>query len=247
MNFFDLITNKNVAIVGPAAYMNHSGLGSKIDSHDTVVRINRSIETTNTHFVDVGRRTDILYSCLIEKSANAGKLNGEELRDHYGIKFICAPPKSSMTGVAHQTILHDMVDINNVRRIAEMVPIRIVDHEFHTALALKVKCRPNTGFLALYDLLRFKPAKLSVYGFSFYLDGFMPKCKEGIEKEISLTEKEFVDKCFNSQRHNQKNMWRYAKETLTNNQLVNLDETLTTILALTSLDRNLFKESLSND
>lgn len=240
--FTDLIKGKSVAIVGPALYMKNLECGSEIESHDIVVRINRSIETTQFYENNVGKRTDILYSCLIEKAANAGKLNVDELKNDFGVQLICAPPKSSMEGISYETAFHDMVNIENVKKIMRHIPIRIVDHGFHTELAKNVMCRPNTGFLAIYDLLRCMPKKLSIYGFSFYLDGFLPGCKSGIEEDINLTEQQFVDKCFNSKRHNQKNMWQFAKSTLPKNSVVIPDPVLERILKLESLSKELFAE-----
>ena len=66
----DLLKDKIVAIVGPAKYMMSSNLGDEIDKCDTVIRINRSYESIDSYSKDIGSRTDILYSCLIEKSAN---------------------------------------------------------------------------------------------------------------------------------------------------------------------------------
>ena len=238
--FESLIKNKVVALVGPAAYMVGSSFGKEINECDVVIRINRSYESVNKYPQDVGDRTDILYSCLIEKQANAGELKLKKLKSH-GIKFICAPPTSDYKGISNETKFHGLVNANKMREIGKEIPIRIVGHKMHTELAQKVKCRPNTGFLAIYDLLKFEPQKLKLFGFSFYLDGFVDAVKSGIEGEQDITEKQFADKCFSSKRHVQKNMWEYAKATLLNNSKVKLDTTLTKILNLNSLSKEEFK------
>ncbi|HBY68253.1 MAG TPA: hypothetical protein DEG69_11140 [Flavobacteriaceae bacterium] len=243
MTFEQLIKGNSVALVGPAEYMFSSKMGEEIDNHDLVVRLNRGIELTKENFCDVGKKSDILYSCLIEKSANAGKLNARELKDEYMVKYICAPPESTFEGIAKQTKFHYLVNMKTVQEISNLMPIRIVDHSFHTDLAQKVQCRPNTGFMAIYDLLRYQPRKLSIYGFSFYLDGFFPGCKKGIENEQNLSEKQFGERCYNSKRHIQKNMWLLAKQTLLNNNKVHLDPILNKILNLDDLDKKLFEES----
>ena len=89
------------------------------------------------------------------------------------------------------------------------------------------------------------PKSLSIYGFSFYLDGFISGQKSGVEKEKNCTEQEFADMAFNSKRHVQKNMWQYAKNTLLDNKKVILDSKLKQILELNSLDRKLFKEKVN--
>jgi len=239
--YAEFVKNKKVAIVGPAQYMAGSGFGKEIDEFDIVVRLNRSCESIEKFYHDIGKRTDILYSCLIEKPANAGVIDINVFKDKYGIKHICAPPASDMKGYARSTSLHPLVNIVKVKKINEQIPVRIVDHVFHSSLGNKVDCRPNTGYMAIYDLLRYDIEKLKIFGFSFYLDGFIEGVKSGIENEQNKSEAEFALQCFRSKRHNQKNMWEYAKKTLTNNPKVELDNMLEKILNLENLDKNLFK------
>jgi len=242
MQFKELIQNKKVAIVGPANYLVGSGYGKEIDEHDVVVRINRGIELVFEYAEDIGRKADILYSCLIEKPANAGKLDGKTLKERYGVEYLVAPPQSSFDGVSHSTSFHHLVSKKTVEDISNYMPIRIVEHDFHTYLAKKVNCRPNTGFLAIYDLLMQEPENLSIYGFSFYLDGFIPGCKEGIVQEQNKNEEQFAEQCFTSKRHIQENMWSFAKQTILNNKKTKLDPVLHKILNLEKLDKNLFAE-----
>jgi len=236
---------KNIALVGPAKYMQGSSYGAEIDSHDLVVRINRGIESIDQFHNDIGKRTDIYYSCLIERAQQTGKLIPVELKEHYGIKCLIAPPNSDMKGIAERTEYHNLVNKKTISEIASLMPVRIVEHDFHTALAKEVQCKPNTGFLAIYHLLSMNPKSLSIYGFSFYLDGFLPGQKAGIEYEKNCTEQEFANMAFNSKRHVQENMWEYAKKTLLNKENIYLDPVLNKILNLEKLDRDLFKKHVS--
>lgn len=238
------IKGKRIALVGPASYMEGSNYGKEIDSHDIVVRINRGIESIEAYQKDIGRRTDVFYSCLIERAQQTGVLDPEELKNKYNIKYVVAPPDSNMKGLSSKTVFHSLVDKNKVKKINKLIPVSIVSHEFHTKLAKNVDCKPNTGFMAIYDLLRMNPEQLSIYGFSFYLDGFITGQKSGVENEKKCTEQEFADMAFNSKRHVQKNMWEYAKKTLVKNENVKLDKFLTKILNLDCFDRASFKESL---
>ena len=115
MNYIDLIEGKRVAIVGPAKYMMNSKYGREIDSYDTVVRLNRSCESIQDYSDDIGTKTDILYSCLIEKPANAGIIDINTYKNKYGIKFVCAPPASDMKGLSNRTELHSLIDIEKVK------------------------------------------------------------------------------------------------------------------------------------
>lgn len=244
LNLSDIVRGKSVAIVGPAKYMEGSNLGEEIDNHDIVVRINRGIESIETFGLDIGYKTDIYYTCLIERAQQTGVLDPNDLKFKYGIKHIVAPPNSDMKGIANKTCFHGLVDLKKVKEIEKLIPVTIVDHKFHTNLAKKVECKPNTGFMAIYDLIRMNPKKLSIYGFSFYLDGFITGQKSGVENEKNCTEQEFANMAYNSKRHVQKNMWQYAKSTLKNNEKVNLDKTLQKILELESLDKELFEKEV---
>ena len=241
------LKNKTVALVGPASYMVGSKLGAQIDSHDIIVRLNRGIESIHEYRADVGLRTDILYSCLIEKPGNAGQYNPENLIKEFNIKAVVAPPHSNFKGISHSTALHELVDNKKASILANLVPLRIVDHDFHNKLAIAVQCKPNTGFMAIYDLIRQGIDRLTIYGFSFYLDGFIPGCKNGVEIEQGMSEQAFAEKCFNSKRHIQENMWLYAKQTLLKHPRVDLDPVLQKILNLERLDKDLFKEMMKNE
>lgn len=238
----DLIRNKNVAIVGPAKYMEKSNYGKEIDNHDVVIRLNRGIESIKNYEKDIGKKTDIYYSCLIERAQQTGTLNPLELKEKYGIKHVVAPPESSMQGISKGTFFHSMVDINKVNEIKKLIPVSIIDYNFNNELAKKIKCKPNTGFISIYDVLRYQPKNLSIYGFSFYLDGFIKGQKLGIEKEKKCSEQDFADMAFNSKRHIQKNMWEYAKSTLLDKDNIKLDKTLEKILKMENFSRDSFKD-----
>ena len=225
MVFGEYIKNKTVALVGPAAYMVGTGYGVEIDQHDIIVRLNRGAELIEKYSDDIGARTDILYSCLIEKPGNAGPYQPQVLKDKYGIKMVVAPPHSDYRGIAYATKLHELVNRIKAQELSQTLTLRIVDHKFHTAMAKSIECKPNTSFMAIYDILRYEPSRLSLYGFSFYLDGFMPGCKRGVEDE-----QVFADNCFVSKRHVQKNMWKAAKNSLLGLENVATDRVLTGIL-----------------
>jgi len=243
-NFKQYIEGKTVSLVGPAKYLKGKGYGDRIESSDIVIRINRGIESIDEYPLDLGTRTDILYSCLIEKSQQAGKLNPEELKHKYKINYIVAPPVSDYAGVSNSDSFHGMVNMETVKSIKKIIPIRLISSSFHTALAKEVSCKPNTGFLSIFDLLAFNIKSLSIYGFSFYLDGFIDGQKSGVEGEKNCTEQEFANMAFNSKRHIQKNMWQYAANNLLNHEKVKLDPILEKILNLEIFSKDLFKEKV---
>lgn len=242
--YFNLIKGKTVAIVGPAQYMMKSNLGKEIDDHDIVVRINRSIEGCEKYSKDIGNRTDVLYSCMIEKPENGGKVSVDFLKSKK-IKFVCVPPNSTMKGIAkNPSQISEYANYEKYSKIKKEIGARIISSDLNNEVARNVNCRPNTGYLAIFDLLAQDPKKLSIYGFSFYLDGFVEGTKQGIS---SMTEAEYANKCFNSKRHVQGNLWKYAKESLVQNKIVFLDNVLQKILSMDTFSKEDFRKVVNKE
>jgi SAM-dependent methyltransferase len=244
-NLRNHLTGKKVAVVGPAAYMMNSGLGKEIDQHDVVVRINRGLDSINHYKEDVGTKTDILYSSLIEEAQHAGDLSVDKLKEH-GTRWIITPPSSGVDGVCHSESFHELVDHAKIDLIKKEIPVTFVSKELNNDLVQFINCKPNTGFLAIYDLLQYDLESLSVYGFSFFLDGYIKDQKSGLEKEKNCTVQEYVELAFNSKRHVQKNIWSFAKKLLLNNKKVKLDSTLEKILSLENFSREELQNKLTS-
>lgn len=228
MHFKDLIIDKKVVLVGPASYMVDSNFGEKIDSHDIVVRLNRGCELVEKYSKDIGTRTDVLYSSLIEQPENAGKWDYSLFVEQFKIKYLCTTPAMSMKGISNASILHPMVNKNKYYELSKHLPCRIVEHEFFTKIALEVDCRPTTGYISIFDILKHKPKLLSIYGFDFYLSGWLPEYKEGMK---NITLEEIKIKTLKSKRHSHKNMWNHCKRLLDRKDVL-LDERMHDVLSL---------------
>ena len=116
----------------------------------------------------------------------------------------------------------------------------IYDYENYSILNKELKCRANTGFSAIFDLLENEAKGIFITGFSFYLDSFIKGYKKGSNKN----EEDFADECFNSIRHNQNNQWSYLKSKK-NNPKFSFDPVLKEILNLKKLDKRKFVEIMS--
>tara|TARA_R110000824_G_scaffold16307_3_gene67768 strand:+ start:1358 stop:2161 length:804 start_codon:yes stop_codon:yes gene_type:complete len=238
-----LVNDKVVSLVGPASYMENSGHGEEIESSDVVVRLNRGIESCKKYPSDLGTRTDILYSCLIEKSANAGRIDTKKLVEEK-VKIVCAPPFSDYTGRSYPEFIdtfHELVNHETLLTLKTAgIPPRTIPTDLNNLLWQSIKCKPNTGFMAIYDLLALGPKMLKIYGFSFYLDGFIPGQKSGISEEQECSEEEFAEKAFKSKRHIQSNMWKVAKGLL-DHPKVSCDPMLDKILKLETFSKEAFR------
>jgi len=243
--YFNFLKGKKAIIIGPAQYLtteSFSGFGESIDKeYDIVVRLNRGMELTQRYKSNIGSRTDVFYNCLIEHKDNGGIIDINNLKDN-NIQWLCTIPNSTMRGNCYSNELHPMVNQNTVNLIKQNFNFHVMDFRLYGELNKGVDCRSNTGFAAIFDTLYHGVESLFVTGFSFYLDAFAPGYKEGCARD----EDEFAKQCFASKRHNQVNQWIYARKNLKNNPKVILDDVLTKILNLETLNREDFNEETQN-
>jgi len=242
-NYLNFLQNKKVIIIGPAKYTTSSvfkDFGKKIDDNfDIVVRINRGLELLPKLGNFLGTRTDILYNCLIEHKDNGGEIDINYLKNN-NIKWISTIPGSDIKGNCNSNKLHNLVKKSTVKTIQDNFNYHLMHYKLYDELNKSVKCRSNTGFAAIFDLLNHNVGSLYITGFSFYLDSFADGYKHGCSRD----EIEFAKQCFKSKRHNQLNQWRFAQSKLKNNPRVLLDEILTYILDSKTLDRDAFREKI---
>ena len=236
--FNSYLKGKKVALVGPANYLSLVEYGEKINSYDIIVRVNRGIELIEDSSIHLGNRTDILYNCLIEHPDNGGKISISNLKRN-NVKWICTIPYGSADGKKTSRFLHPQVKLRTFLKLILFMNLHIFDYKEYGKLNKRIKCRANTGFAAIFDLLNSDIKELFITGFSFYLDTFFAGYKKGCER----SEEKFAQECFISKRHNQQNQWELLKELRTDSRLT-FDPILEKILSLDELDRNNFKDIL---
>lgn len=236
-SFQSYLQNKSVALVGPANYLTKLSLGKVIDDYDVVVRINRGMQNFDKLKNHIGKKTNILYNCLIEHPDNGGKIDVQFLKKHK-VKWICTIPTSDQHGKSVSNKLHPMVKWRTIFKVKIFFNFHVFNPKSYSTLNEKVKSRANTGFSAIFDLLEFNISKLFITGFSFYLDDFIDGYKDGCER----SSKEFSLHCFNSKRHNQFNQWSFLKETVKKDNRIITDKVLSKILLMDNLDRKEFEK-----
>ena len=226
------LSGKRVALVGPAAYLTKLNTGKYIDSFDIVVRVNRGTEVIDKYFNSIGRRTDILYNCLIKTPENGGEILVKEYKKNK-IKWISTIPSSDKNGITKSNKLHKMVSWFTVLKLKWNFNFHIMDYKKYSLVNEKAESRANTGFAAIFDLLNHDVSKLYITGFSFYLDDFMSGYKNGCERD----DEEFARLCFISKRHKQEPQWKYLKEIFQKDGRIEVDEILKKILSMDELSR----------
>lgn len=153
----ELLDGKDVVMVGPSQSLIGSDMGPTIDEFDTVVRLNKSVPLNKALASDIGSRTDILYHCLDEPKKS--KVNVDDYLEDRVKYVVSSYPKLSYT----------VPNINYFTRInKDRIPFMVTDLGVFNEIQDEIGTRPNTGLLALVDLLGYDINKLYITGFCFY-------------------------------------------------------------------------------
>ena len=228
MNLKDFLKDKKVILVGPSESLLKNKNKEFIESFDIIVRVNRGIEPTDKYGEYVGERTDILYNCMLEHPDNGGIIDADYFASKK-VKFVVYHSEVDFHGVATDKEPSHLKPKTIKKLNNNNISTNKINFEFYNKISSQVKCSPNTGYIAIFDLLNYDVKELYITGFTFYLDKFMPGYKDQVDKE------EFNNKCFTSQRHNQKNLWEFLKKSYAENSKLKVDPYLHKILGLTEL------------
>lgn len=162
--FRDFVTGKRIALVGPAATLEGSGMGRFIDGHDIVVRLNHSWPLPKEHKEDIGSRIDIIYHNM--NFTHQRMTRDEVVQMHRdGVRWMVSTHPASEERFRGR--LRKFRKINN-----GLLEFRALPGSLKTRMQRRVK-HPNAGIMAIEDLLRFPIERLYVTGFSFYTTGYL--------------------------------------------------------------------------
>ena len=227
--YLKFLKDKKVIIVGPAESLLERGNGKFIDSFDVVVRVNRGIEPTFQNSDKIGSRTDILYNCMLEKDDNGGKIDLNMLKLK-NVKFVSYHSQVSYQGKAEPIKPHHL-DNGKLKLMNSFLNTHMIDYNFYNSISSQVNCRPNTGFIAIFDLLFHEVKELYITGYTFYMDGFMKGYKDHLDED-------FINRAYTSKRHVQKNLFQFLKKKVKENNKIKTDAILTKILTLENLKKD---------
>ena len=235
-NFSSFVKDQKVALVGPANYLKLFEFGEKINTYDLTARVNRGMELVEKNSSKIGSKTDILFNCLIEHNDNGGFIDIKKLKRN-NVKWVCTIPRSDFNGKTYSNRLSKGVNYLTKLKLKYNFNLHIFDYKEYGKLNQATKCRTNTGFSAIFDLLYSGVKEIYITGFSFYMDSFMEGYKKGCDRD----EDKFAEDCFSSIRHDQINQWKYLKS-MKNNQKLTFDPVLDELLKKDNLKRAEFPE-----
>jgi hypothetical protein len=171
--FLKELTGKKVILVGPAAYMQGSGLGEKIDKYDFIVRMNLSCPIPERLKKDIGSRTDILYHLLMRRQHRA-RVSSFKMHDPIEIK------KWKSEGVKWVILKNDLASLAKrggdvmafMKSIKNVINWSNVSGYKYRRLTSRTRNAPNMGTIAIYHLLLSNLKSLHVVGCDFHQTGY---------------------------------------------------------------------------
>lgn len=224
--FINLIKNKRIVIVGPADYVNN---GKLIDSYDIVIRINRGHRMTkNTK--KYGSRTDILYHCVNQGFEYGGKLLNDDIKNIKHIRF-CYPIifNNEDNSFYHRASYFDYINLN-LENINKSDKYSIISKKKYLDFENKLKTRPNSGTLAIWDLLHYEIKELYITGFTLFKTNYDKLYRDKVFGKSKNTGQSALDEMKKYGTHDQDKIKSYYKEKLLNNNKIKLDKIFIDIL-----------------
>ena len=153
-----IISNKKVALIGPAQYLENIEQGSKIDAYDVIIRLNSSIVIPSEMISKIGSRTDVwIYNFKTPAIL-------DNLPEKLPQLIFCPYPKEMISADK---------DLKNLPEI----PLECIENDFFQQLMMALQFEPNSFLLILLILLRQNIKSLYVSGFSFMYDGYYDQSK----------------------------------------------------------------------
>ena len=205
-NFEVLLDNKKVLLIGPAAYIENKSFN--FNDYDIIAKINRTI------YKELGfdDRCDVLYSNI-----HTSKAFGEVEYDYHlihkkanNIRVLCPPVNKGFK----QDLKNFLIKKNNEQLYS------IVSKEKY--LDLKKKCNntsPNSGSIAIYDLLKTGLSHLHISGITMFFDGYASDYRK---KQIDLNDARKINK--KTKNHNTYHQAKYILSKMKDDKRVLVDE-----------------------
>jgi hypothetical protein len=214
-NFRQMIEGKKVLLLGPASYLYDGTYKDDLDDYDVVIKINRMVETgLCSDFKN--DRCDILYHCL-DISPQHGNVKYDLKKIHsQGVKHIRIPYPPVNGWYCKMLNIFET-------EIKELIPYSVCAPELY--LALVDGCgntSPNTGVIAIFDILRNHPELLQIKGITFFKGGYNRNYREKIVTEEEVEAQNSIVK-----NHNTNKQRLFVTSTLLKYDNVSFDEEFT--------------------
>lgn len=167
----DLLRNKRVAVVGPAAYLEGSNSSKIIDDYDIIIRPNQ-FNIPEQLKKDYGSRTDIMFHNMGTKWIPGLKEQFDQNKsDFFSLKMIVCPAiKAKHSDHSFMSWSDDHISecATNLYKITDKVPFYWVGVANYKLMFKEVGCEPYTGVMSILTVCNYPIDQLYITGFDFY-------------------------------------------------------------------------------
>lgn len=169
------LSGKRVCLVGPAPSVKQvePAQGKQIDDYDVVVRINKSLPVPEDLQKFAGTKTDVLYNSVDQVEESGGRLDIPFLEKE--IDWLVSPYPSK-----HPFSINIKNFLNTNR---DRLNFTTFELDQYNDLELKINTRPNSGVLAILDLLSCDISELYITGITFFKGGYVEGYRDQTEEE----------------------------------------------------------------
>lgn len=213
--YVEFLKGKKVCVVGPAPSVLDikPEQGQKLEEYDVIVRLNRSLPIPVNLTKSLGTRTDVLYNCLNPDPESGGYINIPYLEEEIEW-LICPYPRKPPFGN----------DIENFeRQNVERIKFTTFDLQLYNLIEKEIKTRPNTGMLAILDLLSCEIEELYITGITFFKGGYIKEYRNYNEAQV-------LARMAAHGNHRQEPQIEYMKKVLSSDNRVKMDKYLKEIV-----------------
>lgn len=173
-SYANYLKDKKVCLVGPAPTIKEIKQSNLIDCYDVVVRMNRALPIHPNLIEFTGNRTDVLYNCMSEDPESGGFMDVDYLKDKIQWVVSAVPASGRFTYDVYR-----FASRNN-----RVINFTSVDEKFFASLEKTMNTRPNTGMLAIMDLLSYDISELYITGITFFKGGYTKEYREYNEEQV---------------------------------------------------------------
>ncbi|MEN9359820.1 MAG: hypothetical protein RL095_1355 [Verrucomicrobiota bacterium] len=227
------LVGKSVVVIGPAPHLLDQAGGKDLDAFDVVVRLNKSFPIQERWQEFLGRRTNLYYHCMNQKEEHGGRIDFAALGDA-GVPFLRTPYPAQIDAFAEdaETLLAQAQASHCTATLSFM------EADFYFLFAGLLGTRPNTGIVAIADILRFPVKSLHVTGFTFFQTGYIKGYRQAGQHAAGMNFVSLGDKADAWTSHDWKNHNHECQKQLVRMLLQNDSR-----LSLDAVGRNILDDS----
>ena len=186
--FAHYITNKCIAIVGPAESIIGTNKGHVIDKFDLVVRLNKALPLPPNLKNDIGTRTDIIYNSLNVQDFPGENNLSTRLYKKHDVQFVC-----SSYPYSHSIFKQDIA--NYVNRYKFEIPFKTMNDKKFRNFERYLGTRPYTGTCAIMELLSYPIKYLYITGLDFYQTKYYSEYRRASNEQLRHSRNSVVHQC----------------------------------------------------